>query len=54
MSRSIPWRRSCPDAVSHRAEQALQATIYILNQTGPTGFVLKEEGCEKKVKVSIS
>lgn len=51
LSRSIPWRRGCPEAVKRKTDEALQATIYILTQTGPTGFVLKEEGVQKKVKV---
>ena len=50
----MPWRRACPEVVKGKADEALQATIYILMQTGPTGFVLKEEGTIKKVKVSAS
>eukprot|EP00731_Ephydatia_muelleri_P007698 Em0004g36a len=33
--------------------QAVQATLYILHQTGPTGFLLKEEGSPKKLKVCL-
>ena len=51
MSRQVPWRRSCPDVVSRRIEQANQARIYLLRETGPTGFLVKEDGVEKKFKV---
>lgn len=51
MSRSVSWRRLRTDAVTNRIEEALQATMYLVNQTGPTGFVLKQESCEKKIKV---
>lgn len=51
MSRSVAWRRTCNDVVFWRQCQALNATIYILRETGPTGFLLKEEGETKPVKV---
>ena len=51
MLRSVSWRRLRTDAASNRIEEALEATIYLVNQTGPTGFVLKQESCEKKIKV---
>ena len=51
MARSVAWRRTCPDLIAQRMEQALQSTIYILHETGPTAFVLKEERSNKKVKV---
>jgi len=53
MSRQVPWRRTCPDVVSRRIEEANQARIYLLRDTGPTGFLLKEDGVEKKFKVRI-
>ena len=51
MSRSVSWRRVCPDQVIRRIEQALEARCYILRETGPTGFLVKEDGNEKKYKV---
>lgn len=51
MSRSVPFRRTVSDAVSWRQDQAMNATIYILREMGPTGFLLKEEGETKKFKV---
>nr|XP_022306012.1 uncharacterized protein LOC111112643 isoform X2 [Crassostrea virginica] len=53
MSRSVAWRRTCNDLVFWRQCQALNATIYILRETGPTGFLLKEEGETKPVKVFL-
>ena len=51
MSRSISWRRVCPDFVNTRIEEAYEKVVYIVHQTGPTGFVLKQEGEFKKFKV---
>ena len=51
MSRSVAWRRTISDAASWHQDQALNATIYILRENGPIGFLLKEEGETKKYKV---
>ena len=51
MARSVAWRRTCNDLVFWRQTQALNATIFILRETGPTGFLLKEEGETKPCKV---
>ena len=51
MSRSVPWRRACPDQVIRRIEEALQARVYILRETGPTGFLVKEDGLDVTFKV---
>lgn len=53
MSRSVPWRNGCPDGVSWHQDQALNTAIYILRETGPTGFLLKEEGETKKFRVFL-
>ncbi|XP_038077453.1 E3 ubiquitin-protein ligase Zswim2-like [Patiria miniata] len=53
MARSVAWRRTISDAASWHQDQAQSATIYILRETGPTGFLLKEEGETKKVKVFL-
>ncbi|KAL5006572.1 hypothetical protein ScPMuIL_015378 [Solemya velum] len=53
MARSVAWRRICSDLVFWRQCQALNATIYILRETGPTGFLLKEEGEPKPFKVYL-
>jgi len=53
MSRSIPWRRTCSDAVSWHQDEALSATIFILREIGPTGFLLKDDAEEKKVRVLL-
>ncbi|XP_045216191.2 uncharacterized protein LOC123566297 isoform X2 [Mercenaria mercenaria] len=53
MARSVPWRRTCNDLVFWRQTQAQNATIYILRETGPTGFLLKEEGETKPCKAFL-
>ncbi|ESO13036.1 hypothetical protein HELRODRAFT_188076 [Helobdella robusta] len=47
------WRRVCPDLVVVRQQEAADATIYILRDIGPTGFLLKEENDQKVQKVLI-
>ena len=51
MSRICPYRREVSEACNWHQDQALNSTIYILYQTGPTGFLLNEDGEEKKFKV---
>jgi E3 ubiquitin-protein ligase ZSWIM2 len=54
MPRAVSWRRVCPEKVTSRIEEALEARIYLLNQTGPTGFVLREDGsASAKYKVVL-
>ncbi|XP_072029613.1 E3 ubiquitin-protein ligase ZSWIM2-like [Amphiura filiformis] len=53
MARSVSWRRSPSDAASWHQDQSQTAIIYILRETGPTGFLLKEEGETKKYKVFL-
>jgi hypothetical protein len=52
-TRGVTWRRLCPDEVSRRLEAAARVTYYILHETGPTGFILKEDGARKKIKVLL-
>lgn len=54
MARSVRWRRECSDIVRRRIEEALQITLYIVHQTGPTGFIVKEDGRSKKMKVYLN
>ncbi|XP_061413043.1 E3 ubiquitin-protein ligase ZSWIM2 isoform X2 [Lethenteron reissneri] len=53
MSRSVRWRREASDLVSWSQDQALNTTMYILRQFGPTGFMLQEEGQRSTVKVLL-
>ena len=53
MARSAPWRRICTDAVNWHQDEALNSTIYMMRNFGPTGFLLKEEGESKYFKVFI-
>lgn len=47
------WILNCPDSVISKQEEAKNATIYILREMGPTGFLLKEENEQKIIKVLI-
>lgn len=51
MAKSTSYRREISEACNWHQDQALASTIYILYQTGPTGFLLKEEGETKNFKV---
>jgi len=53
MARSCPYRREISDACNWHQDEALNSTIFILHQTGPTGFLLKEEGEHKNFKVFL-
>ncbi|MGH0117062.1 UNVERIFIED_CONTAM: hypothetical protein FKN15_028174 [Acipenser sinensis] len=50
MFRNTCWRRNVNDLVSWHQDQALNTTIFILREFGPTGFLLKEEGETKNFK----
>lgn len=51
MSRNVAWKRNLSNAASWRQDQGLSATIFIVREVGPTGFLLKEDGDEKPFKV---
>lgn len=51
MARICPYRREISDACSWHQDEALNSEMYILYNTGPTGFLLKEEGENKNFKV---
>jgi E3 ubiquitin-protein ligase ZSWIM2 len=51
MARSVPYRREVSDICNWHQDQALNSTIYNIQNTGPTGFLLKEEGELKDFKV---
>ncbi|XP_058889583.1 E3 ubiquitin-protein ligase ZSWIM2 isoform X2 [Acipenser ruthenus] len=53
MFRNTCWRRNVNDLVSWHQDQALNKTIFILREFGPTGFLLKEEGETKNFKVCL-
>ncbi|KAI6649338.1 E3 ubiquitin-protein ligase ZSWIM2-like isoform X2 [Oopsacas minuta] len=53
MSRSVAWRHYCPTKIKERLTLASTARLYILHQTGPTGFHIKEEGKDRKLKVFL-
>jgi hypothetical protein len=52
MSRSLPYRLECPEKCLQAQDDALSSTFFILRQTGPTAFVIKEDD-ERIFKVFI-
>jgi hypothetical protein len=52
MSRSLPYRLECPEKCLQTQDDALNSTFFILRQTGPTAFVIKEDD-ERIYKVFI-
>lgn len=51
MNRNPGYRKEVSEACNWHQTQALTDTIYMVFQTGPTGFLLKEEGEAKDFKV---
>ncbi|CAF0715727.1 unnamed protein product [Adineta steineri] len=52
MSRNQPYRLECPEKCLQAQDDALNSTFFILRQTGPTAFVLKEDN-EQTFKVFL-
>ena len=50
MSRSVPYRLECSEKCLQVQDDALNSTFFIMRQTGPTAFVLKDDD-EKIFKV---
>jgi len=42
MSRTLPYRLECSEKCLKAQDDALNSTFFILRQTGPTAFVIKE------------
>lgn len=54
MSRSVPWRRNCPDKVSSRLQRASRVRLYLLRAIGPTGFLITtDRDDDQKFKVLL-
>uniref|UniRef100_A0A8C7PJC1 Zinc finger, SWIM-type containing 2 n=1 Tax=Oncorhynchus mykiss TaxID=8022 RepID=A0A8C7PJC1_ONCMY len=53
MFRKTVWKNTVSDAVSWHQDEALNTTMFILKEYGPTGFLLKEEGEPKNFKVFL-
>lgn len=53
MFRKTVWKNTVSDAVSWHQDEALNTTMFILKEYGPTGFLLKEEGEPKNFKVGL-
>jgi hypothetical protein len=53
MSRSLPYRFECSEKCLQAQNDALNSTFFILRQTGPTAFVIKEDD-ERIFKVILN
>ncbi|KAJ3065367.1 E3 ubiquitin-protein ligase Zswim2 [Podochytrium sp. JEL0797] len=42
MLRSAPYRRTCPDHIKTRIESASKLRLYVVQETGPMAFIVKE------------
>lgn len=49
----LKWRNTYPEVLLTRIEDAIEARLYLLRQSGPTGFHVKEHDSDKKYKVEI-
>ncbi|RLN60185.1 hypothetical protein BBJ29_001433 [Phytophthora kernoviae] len=53
MSRLVPYRSKASEEVAARIEQTLASTMYLVQTTGPTSYVIQEQNSEKKHRVLI-
>ncbi|EEY61543.1 uncharacterized protein PITG_01859 [Phytophthora infestans T30-4] len=53
MSRLVPYRTKLSEEVAAHIEQTLNTTMYLVQTTGPTSYVIQEQNCDKKYKVLI-
>lgn len=49
----LKWRNTYPEVLLTRIEDAIEARLYLLRQSGPTGFHVKEHDSDKKYKVFL-
>ena len=53
MSRAVPYVAKPTEALLQRFSEAADARIYVVQEPGPTSFVLKSADSERKHRVSI-
>ncbi|CAF0973882.1 unnamed protein product [Adineta ricciae] len=53
MARSVPYRVECSLKCRQAQNDALDSTFFILRQTGPTGFTIKDEHDERTYKIFL-
>ncbi|KAG1685515.1 hypothetical protein DVH05_008292 [Phytophthora capsici] len=53
MNRLVPYRTKASEEVVARIGQTLSTTMYLVQTSGPTSYVIQEQNCEKKHKVLI-
>ncbi|ETW10201.1 hypothetical protein H310_00565 [Aphanomyces invadans] len=53
MARMAPYRMKIPDLVKERVAQTLAMTMYLVQTTGPTNYVIQEQNSDRKHRVLI-
>jgi hypothetical protein len=44
MARLLPLRRSCPEIVKSRIDQAKSMQLYVVQEMGPMAFIIRDSG----------
>jgi hypothetical protein len=52
MSRTVPWRNKPPTLVTQMIPVANEYKLYLVNESGPTSFVFKDDN-DNKFKVPV-
>jgi hypothetical protein len=50
MSQITEYVRKCPENVLRRIEKASKARLYVLQEKGPLGFIISEDGDDENPK----
>ncbi|KAG9413222.1 hypothetical protein AC1031_016238 [Aphanomyces cochlioides] len=53
MARLAPYRMKIPDLVKERIDMTLSTTMYLVQTSGPTNYVIQEQNSNKKHRVLI-
>ncbi|CAK4249540.1 unnamed protein product [Aphanomyces euteiches] len=53
MARQAPYRMKIPDLVKERIDMTLSTTMYLVQTSGPTNYVIQEQNSNKKHRVLI-
>ncbi|KAG7401139.1 hypothetical protein PHYBOEH_002697 [Phytophthora boehmeriae] len=53
MNRLVPYRSKASEEVVARIEHTLTSTMYLVQTSGPTSYVIQEQNSEKKHRVLI-
>jgi hypothetical protein len=51
--RQAAWRPKPPPAVKEMVQSLSDTHLFVVHRSGPTSFLIKEEGSEVKLKVTV-